>query len=256
MPSTWGFLRWNFWRLRHPGNSFCCPYCKNEFGKFIPYVNPYEISVEADIVSGQSLAAYACPRCLSNNRERALYFFIRKQEGLLTSKRILHFAPERNLYPLISSADYVEYVCGDLDTKNYSHLSRKIERIDVTDIAYPDESFDIVICNHVLEHIPDDARAMKEILRVLRKSGMAILMVPVGTNLQDTYEDPSKVTEEERAVAFGQYDHVRVYAEKNYMERLKSAGFEADAHTLDMDTEETRKYGINPREKIYLGFKN
>jgi len=266
-PTWWGrlsrgrahtkrFFRENIWKLQHPGNDFYCPYCKNEYGKLIPYINPYEISAKADIISGQSISAYACPHCLSNDRERALYFFINKKDDFLSNKKILHFAPEKNLYSFLSSANSAEYVCADLDPKNYAHLSNEIEKIDITDIAYPDESFDIVICNHVLEHIPDDIRAMKEIFRVLKKSGTAILMVPIGAKLDDTYEDPTKTTEEERSVSFGQYDHVRIYAEKNYIERLRSSGFQVDAHALDIDAEKTAKYGLNSREKIYLGFKN
>lgn len=250
------FLRWNAWKLRYPGNMFSCPFCHKQFGKFIPYVNRYEISVRADIISGQTIAAHSCPYCLSGDRERMLYFFIQQRKGLLTSKAILHFAPERNVYSLISSADYKEYICADLNPENYCYPAKQIKKIDVTNIDYPDESFDIVVCNHVLEHIPDDKRAMREIFRVLKQSGVAILLVPIGGKLANTYEDTSKLTEEERSEAFGQLDHVRIYAESDYMERLQSAGFEVEANKVRMSAEEIMKYGINSKEKLYICIKS
>lgn len=248
-------LRWNAWRLRYPGRNCSCPYCHKQFGKFIPYLNPYEISVRADIISGQTIAAHSCPYCLSDNRERTLYFFIQQRREFLTSKAILHFAPERNVYALISSADYKEYICADLNPENYYYPPKQIKKIDITNIDYPDESFDIVVCNHVLEHIPDDKRAMREICRVLKQSGVAILLVPIGGKLTNTYEDPSKVTEEERSVAFGQLDHVRIYAENDYIERLQLAGFEVEASKVGMSAEEIIRYGINCKEKLYLCMK-
>lgn len=249
------FYRWKSWKAENSGGNFECPYCHSAFSRFIPYVNQYDISVTADIVSGQSIDAYSCPRCLSHDRERSLYFFFQEKENSLKGKRVLHFAPEDNLFSFISSAACDEYICADLDPKTYAHLPGKLKKLDITNIDYPDESFDIVICNHIMEHIPDDLRAMSEVFRVLKKSGMAVLMVPIGAALKDTYEDPSKVTEEERAEAFGQLDHVRVYEEKSYIKRLEKAGFDVKCHTAKMDEADIEKYGINPREKIYLGLK-
>ena len=250
-----GLYRWHVWKAQNPGEGFECPYCQSKFSKFIPYVNRYEISVTADIISGQTINAYNCPRCLSHDRERLLRFFFQEKENSLQGKRVLHFAPENNLFSFISSSGCAEYICADLDPKTYAHLAGKIEQLDITDIAYSDESFDVVICNHIMEHIPNDHAAMGEIFRILKKSGMAVLMVPIGAALTDTYEDASKITEEERAEAFGQIDHVRVYEEKSYIARLEKAGFEVKSQLPQMSEADIQKYGINPREKIYLGFK-
>ncbi len=127
-----------------------------------------------------------------------------------------------------------------------------MKKIDITRIDFPDEQFDVVICTHIMEHIPDDRLAMREVRRVLRKGGKAIFDVSIGAKLTATFEDPSKTTEEERSEAFGQYDHIRIYAEGDYMERLKSVGFAVDPAGPHETAEDIRKYGLNAREKIFI----
>jgi SAM-dependent methyltransferase len=140
-------------------------------------------------------------------------------------------------------------------TRSYYPVSSTIRKLDLLDIDYPDRYFDIVICNHILEHIPDDLAAMKEIFRVIESQGTAILLVPIGAKLNETYEDATKVTAKERAQAFGQYNHVRIYAEGDYLDRLRSVGFRATAETLRLSEKGRVQYGINGREKIYVAAK-
>jgi SAM-dependent methyltransferase len=247
-------VRSSAWRIAHPGREHSCPFCGKQFGKFIPYVNRYEISVTADIVSGQSIRANKCPCCHSYDRERGLYFYL-KERVALAGKRVLHIAPEDSLHALIASSGCAEYVCGDLDPRSYYPVSSAVRRIDLLDIGYPDRYFDLAICNHILEHIPDDLTAMREIFRVLKSSGMAILLVPIGAKLRTTYEDPSKRTPEERARAFGQYNHVRIYSESDYLQRLRSVGFHTIAETPRLSEQDVARFGINAREKIYLAIR-
>lgn len=247
-------VRSSMWRVTHPGHEYACPICGHRFGKFIPYINRYAISVTADIISGQSISANKCPWCGCYDRERSLYFYF-KENIAFAGKRVLHVAPEDSLCSLIASSGCAEYVCGDLDPRSYYPVSSTIRKIDLLDIAYPDRYFDIVICNHILEHIADDLVAMKEIFRVMKSQGTAILLVPIGAKLSKTYEDATKVTAEERAQSFGQGNHVRIYAERDYVDRLRSVGFRVTAETLRLSEKDRVKYGINGREKIYLAAK-
>jgi SAM-dependent methyltransferase len=247
-------MRSALWQVTHPGRDYSCPFCGKEFGQFIPYVNPYEISVTADIISGQSILTNKCPCCHSYDRERGLYFYF-KDHVDFAGKRVLHIAPEDSLHSLVASSGCLEYVCGDLDPRSYYPVSSSVRKIDLLGIEYPDRYFDIVICNHVLEHIPDDIAAMSEIFRVLDASGTAILLVPIGARLEQTYEDASKLSPDERAFAFGKDDHVRIYAEGSYLARLRSVGFRVSAQTLDLSEKDRVRFGINGREKIYVAIK-
>lgn len=126
-------------------------------------------------------------------------------------------------------------------------------KMDITDIRYPDESFDIIICSHVLEHVPDDVKAMSEFHRVLKKNGWAILLVPIAA-MDKTYEDFSIVTEAGRLKAFGQSDHVRKYG-KDYIDRLRSAGFNVTViKKEELASEEEIKRMCLSEDSITWGF--
>jgi len=125
--------------------------------------------------------------------------------------------------------------------------------MDLTDIPYPDGFFDAVYCSHVLEHIPDDQRAMKELCRVLSVSGWAILQVPLDLNREKTFEDDSIQPPDERERAFGQFDHVRVYG-KDYITRLEEAGFKVmvEDFVCRFTENEVHRLGLDPTERIYF----
>ena len=131
---------------------------------------------------------------------------------------ILHVAPDRVLAQRLAAVPGVYYAGGDL-TAEFGPL-----RIDVTDLEFEDGSFDAVVCNHVLEHVPDDRGAMRELRRVLRPGGWALLQVPLDPNKAGTVEDPSVSDPQEMLRRFGQEDHVRIYG-LDYADRLREAGF-------------------------------
>jgi hypothetical protein len=160
-----------------------------------------------------------CPHCMALERHRMLCLFLRKHTFLFDGrpKKLLHIAPEFCLEPLLRKAAGRGYLSADLDE------SRAMVCMDITGIDFPDASFDVIFCNHVLEHVDDDRKAMRELYRVLKKNGWAILMVPV--TAEKTIEDPSVVTPEERLRVFGQEDHVRRYG-PDFAQRLTDAGFE------------------------------
>jgi ubiquinone/menaquinone biosynthesis C-methylase UbiE len=156
-------------------------------------------------------------------------------------------APEANLQKVLMAQPNIEYLSADLSSPVAA------VQMDITDIEYEDDSFHVVICNHVLEHVPDDRKAMAELYRVLKPEGWAILQVPISLSLNQTYEDPMVISPEEREKVFGQSDHVRIYA-KDYKDRLEQAGFRVKVYSFAKEFGEsaTHKYGLSKDENIYI----
>jgi len=164
-----------------------------------------------------------CIFCGSLERHRLLWLFLKNRTPLFdkTNKKMLHVAAEKCFAGRFKGMLGKSYLTADLSEPS------AMVKMDITDIRYPDESFDVIMCNHVLEHVVDDAKAMREFHRVLKKSGWAILLVPIA-NMDKTYEDSSITGDSEREKAFGQHDHVRRYG-RDYTDRLRSAGFNVAA---------------------------
>lgn len=196
-------------RLALRGDRVYCPCCDSSFRRFRTYKGPDRV----------------CWVCGAMERHRSVWLHLdRHPELLREGASVLHVAPENVLRNRLRAIPDVTYHGGDL-TAEFGP-----ERIDVTDLAFPDGSIDIVVCNHVLEHVPDDRRAMAEIRRVLRPGGWALLLVPDldGPNVLDvTDEDTTVTTPEERLRRFGQGDHARRYG-WDYLARLAEAGLEPD----------------------------
>lgn len=174
--------------------------------------------------------------------------YLKNETRLFSRKhKLLHFAPELSLEGIFQCAVNIDYLSADL------FLPRAMVKIDMTDIQYPDCSFDVILCSHVLEHIPEDVKAMGELHRVLTQGGWAILQVPIDRNRTETYEDFSITDPAEREEHFGRYDHCRVYGE-DYKSRLESAGFEVvvDGYVEHFSAQELTRSGFDVLEHIYL----
>jgi SAM-dependent methyltransferase len=189
---------------RHRGDSVYCPLCERGFDAF---------------KDAPDVALGLCWRCGSHARHRAQWLFFQSRPELLRDiGSLLHLAPEWTLRRRLSGLGHVRYVTADLDQPGVDlHL-------DLTAADLPDASFEGVICSHVLEHIPDDAAAMRELCRITAPGGWCLVMVPLDLNREHTYEDPSITTPEARHRAFGRPDHVRMYAPDIEL-RLQAAGF-------------------------------
>lgn len=201
-------------------------------------------------VVGSNLDAFGCPCCGSHDRERHLILYMR-QAGLmarLNSMDVLHFAPEKHLSRLIGEAVPRSYRKGDL----FPNTS-DVERIDLMGIPFAGESFDLVIANHVLEHVSDDLAAIREIRRVLRPGGHAILQTPFSAKLHCTWSDPGIDTDSARLQAYGQEDHVRLFG-REIFQRFVSAGLDDCSRSHDelLGGVDATKYGVNPREPFFL----
>jgi SAM-dependent methyltransferase len=197
-----------------------------------------------------------CHKCGSLERHRLLWkYFNEKTDLFKVNKkiRVLHFAPEKVFYDIFSTNQNIDYYPCDLFPELYAYKRNvKIKKADITGIPFEENYFDVIVCNHVLEHIPDDALAMSELYRVLKKGGWAILQVPVDYNRETTYEDFSITTPKGREKAFGQNDHVRWYG-RDYKDRLKKAGFivKEDDFAKSFSSEELFRYGLINSELIY-----
>lgn len=228
-------LKNKFYCINLPCNSsFSCPVCNSEFRKFIPY-------------SRNKKQNLRCPVCKSLNRHRLLWLFFKANQDLFNcGMKILHFAPEPCLESKFVEMKDITYITADIDP-----FAAKVST-DITDICFKDSYFDAVICNHVLEHIPDDKKAMQEIYRVLKSGGWAVLMVPLDIQRESTYENSSVVTTLDRLKHFEQEDHVRIYG-NDYTDRLKNVGF--TVYPVDFadkfSESQTNKFGIS-KEYIYF----
>lgn len=162
-----------------------------------------------------------CPVCGSMPWHRLAWLFMRLRTGLFdgTPKRMLHVAPEEEFARRLSRMPFIDYVPVDMDDR----APMVLRRMDITSIDEPDGSFDVIVCNHVLEHVPEDRRAMREFHRVLRPGGWAVLIVPL--RKEPTSEDPSCADPAERERRFGQFDHVRIYG-PDIVDRLREAGLD------------------------------
>jgi len=164
--------------------------------------------------------------------------YIQQKTNLFDGKyrRVLHIAPENSLAALFQSTDSIGYLSADL-------TSTAMVQMDITDIHYPDNSFDVIYCSHVLEHVPEDRKAMAEFCRVLKPDGWAILQVPI--TVVRTIEDPTVTSPVERERLYGQDDHVRRYG-LDYRDRLVGAGFKVMVHDFVQELGEatTRRYGL------------
>lgn len=191
-----------------------CPLCGCRRRKFLPY----------GYVTQRDNAL--CPNCLALERHRTLWLWLLRESdigrGAVALPRLLHVAPEVALmrkFHKIYAAQPADYVTADLE----SPLADL--HFDIQHIPLEDESFDVVICNHIMEHVEDDRLAMREILRIMRKGGWGVILSPVDLQREKTFEDDTITDEAERTRIFGQYDHRRIYG-RDYAERLRDAGFE------------------------------
>ena len=213
VPRPW-LIQLSIWfrpliKLYFKGNQFTDPIDGSSYRKFLPY-------------GYQNLRQNAlCPGTLSLERHRLLWLYLDRKTNFLTdSIRVLHVAPEQVFYKKFKSFSHWDYNTTDL------HSPLADVKADLCALPFEDNSYDLILCNHVLEHIPNDLKAMKELYRVLKPLGTAILQVPLDEDRENTFEDDSITDQQERTRIFGQYDHVRVYGQ-DYYNRLQKVGFKA-----------------------------
>jgi SAM-dependent methyltransferase len=235
------------------GSRYNCPFCKSNLNRYLPFGLTFPVLSKYRVVGGGYRPNALCPICSSLDRERLLLLYLQRKSDIFDKPTtLLHVAPEEQLTLVLQSTPNIDYVTADLSAPHV------MSRIDVTALPFRDSTFDAIICNHVLEHIVDDRRALRELHRVLKPEGWAILQVPIALALENTYEDFSIVSDEGRERAFGQHDHVRIYA-GDYVSRLANSGFAVTA--FDWLVERAKFggprniFGLNENERMYIARK-
>ena len=224
--------------LAYIGRGRECPICGSRYRRFMPY--GYVTSREDAL----------CPHCLSLERHRMIWLWLSQCSNLFESKpRILHIAPEvslmRHFKRIYKGSD--DYITADLE----SPLADM--HFDVQSIPMDNDSVDVVICNHLLEHVEDDRQAMRELYRIMRQGGWGIMLVPEDRQRTTTFEDDSITDAEERTRIFGQYDHRRIYG-RDYDDRLREAGFRVEriAYNERLGTEQRKLYSIGNDDLVIV----
>ena len=220
----------------YKGNSVECPLCKKSFRKFFPY--------------GRKTRNNAlCTNCLSLERHRLIFLYLEKKTSIFKEKtKLLHIAPEECLINIFKKFKNIEYITADLN----SPLAEI--KMDIHNMPFKENSFDFILCNHVLEHVENDIKALKEIRRVLKKNANGIVQVPFYNPISEvTVEDKLIVSKKERELLYGQSDHVRKYG-NDYKRRLESTGLNVEVKkpNLFLKDSEIKKYCIIRSEDLYI----
>jgi len=229
----------SFW---YKGDNFTDPIDGKSFRKFLPY--GYGIQRENAL----------SPSTLSLERHRLLWLYLQEETSFFTSTKklkVLHIAPEQCFLKRFRNQINLDYTTSDLESPIAD------VKADICDLPFDNNSFDVVLCNHVLEHIPNDTKAMQELYRVLKPKGFGIFQIPQDLNREYTFEDNSITDPKERAKIFGQYDHVRVYG-RDYFDKLRSVGFKVDEvdYTKKIAPELMEQYALSKGEILPVCFKS
>lgn len=215
-------------------NKLFCPICENEVRLFLPTDG-----------GGTVLRRNAlCPICCSAERDRFIYTIW--QERKIFDKRdnkikFLHVAPEKQFVDKLKKNENIEYYPSDIDLNMYGVKYQ----VDVTNIPFEDDMFDVIMCSNVIEHVQEDEVAMQELYRVLKSDGIAFIDVPVFYNLEKTLENLGGITTPQlQETVYGWRGHVRKYG-RDYKERLEKVGFRVEEITVDVIEEKyARKIGL------------
>lgn len=246
---------------KYLGNNHFCPVCNTRLKCFKPIFKSFLRKLEENgfvypVESFETLnvSAYSCPSCDASDRDRLYALFLEERFQALKQGKVykfVDFAPSLPLSRKLRTCSLLDYRSADL------HRKTADDRVDITDMAlYANDSIDMFLCSHILEHVPDDQKAMRELHRILKPGGFGIVMVPIITVLPDTHEDGSITSSEGRWKYFGQDDHLRQYSragENGLVTRLQKAGFMVHLYTIEhFGAAAFDKHGIARNSVLYV----
>jgi len=235
-----------------------CPVCESAVNSFLPLPEEFRANLEkygftyhSDDAETCNATAYLCPACDASDRDRLYALFLRDYLMSLDSPvQMVDFGPSQQLAAFVRRhiAKQVQYRTADLLTENVD------DHVDITNLqSYASDQFDFFICSHVLEHVRDDRKALRELHRILKPGGQAILMVPIILSIDHVDEDPDVHDEAERWRRFGQFDHVRLYSKQGFLERVREAGFAIrELGEEFFGAEVFERCGITPQSVLYV----
>lgn len=224
--------------LLYKGNNVECPVCERRFRKFLSY--------GSNVAHRENVL---CPYDLTLERHRLMWLYLKNESNFFTadSLNVLHMAPEQCFHKRFKAQTNLDYLTADL----FSPIADM--HFDLHDVPLEDDRFDVIFCNHVMEHVDDALRCMQELYRVLKPGGWGIMQVPQDMNRAETYEDPSIVTPEDREKHYWQYDHVRLFG-RDYPDWLRKAGFEVEEYipSEHFSDEQIERYRLMKSEILYI----
>jgi SAM-dependent methyltransferase len=251
-------LKWTLIRLfNRLGNRKKCYICERTFFYFTKYgkgtKGKSDFLKKLDGV-GSDIDNFGCMYCGCHDRERHLFMYFDKLDlwHRMRHGKILHFAPERHLQRKISQQNPDYYVKADLCPSGSD-----VQKIDATAIPFQENMFDFIFANHVLEHIPDYRRALKELYRILKPEGIAILQTPYSRLLKKNFEDQGIASDALRRFFYGQEDHVRIFGEDDFLKSIEKAGFTLfiKKHVEYFNAAESNYFGVNNKEDLIMAVK-
>lgn len=215
----------------YKGDRFTDPIDGKSYKSFLPY--GYENQRENVLAPGT----------LSLERHRLLWLYLGETDFFSRRIKLLHFAPEQAFYKRFMAQSNLEYITTDIE----SPLAKV--KADICNLPFEDNEFDVILCNHVLEHIKDDQTAMKELFRVMKPGGWGVFQIPLDRMRSTSFQDDCITDPKERRKIFGQYDHVRVYG-MDYFDTLRAIGFEVEEILLQkkLTDQQIERYGLDPNE--------
>lgn len=249
-------VRFTLRKLYFRGENVVCELCGSHVREFKSHGGGAEVLESRRVVGGMSRPDDRCPVCHGRDRTRLIKHYLETEAGLgARPLSILHVAPDFGLHLWLSRQRNVTHLGCDLDQGRYRHIDN-FREVDLTRTPFEDNTFDVVICSHVFEHIPDDAAAFGELFRILKPGGRALLLVPFATDGAGTDEDLSVIDPGERDRRYGQWDHVRLYDREGFMARMRTAGFEVELYDPSAkDPDSVAREKLNPLELMPVGHK-
>ncbi|WP_031527977.1 class I SAM-dependent methyltransferase [Dyadobacter crusticola] len=227
-----------FLSIFYIGDKVQCPVCDNHYRKFLPYGR-----------NTSSRENALCPGCLSLERHRLMGLYLKQKTNFFTANlKVLHVAPEYCFIDRFEKMKNLDYITADIE----SPLAKV--KMDIHQIPFPDNTFDVAFCNHVMEHVDDYVLAMSELHRVLKPGGWALIQSPQDMKYATTYEDPTITDPKEREKHFLQNDHLRLFG-RNYNHELEKGGFKVKEDRFVMEElskAEVKKYALPEEEIVYF----
>jgi hypothetical protein len=239
------------------GTKYRCPICNIQLRAFKPIwrsfwidYQQYEFIRSPFAMETFNVGAFSCPACDAYDRERLTALYLERAFRTFEPKRryrLVEFAPAHALHRMIRRHPFIEYRSADLTRSDVD------DRVDITNCPYADGSVDVFLCSHVLEHIEDDRRAMRELHRILAPEGFGVVLVPLFPGLDETHEDANIATLHQRWKYFGGGDHVRQYGKQDFIDRLAAVGFKVDQLGIDFFGNDVfRQAGIADNSVLYV----